>query len=69
MRAFVDFDKSFGNYMVDADGNKMLDVYTQVWSKRNNLVLKWNERIYMLKFLVLSNLKVNNFLSIEQLKL
>ena len=28
----VDFEKSHGNYIVDADGNVMLDVFCQIGS-------------------------------------
>ena len=32
VNTMVDFDKSIGNYMVDADGNTFLDVYAQIAS-------------------------------------
>jgi hypothetical protein len=31
---FVDYEESYGNYIVDADGNRMLDMYAQVTAFR-----------------------------------
>jgi len=39
---FVDYQKSQGNYIVDADGNTLLDVFTQVATKK---LLEWVKKI------------------------
>ncbi|CAJ0929553.1 unnamed protein product, partial [Mesorhabditis belari] len=32
VRCFVDFEKCYGNYLIDADGNQMLDIFTMISS-------------------------------------
>ena len=39
MQIFTDYDQSRGNYMVDADGNVLMDLYQQVGSLALGIII------------------------------